>query len=287
MIKIFLFLILASYINALAYKGKVAVVGGNGKTGSKCVNLALKGNAQVRAITRSGEYRETLPNQECASLLENYAADVKDVRGMIAALEGVDSCIFAASASKEGGTPQEIDRDGLINVAKACILNKVSRLVIVSSGAVSKPFSPVYLFLNLFGGIMKAKFQGEQEVKKLYSLLEEEEKGKLSFTVVRPGGLTEEEPLGVTGLELNQDDAKSGRISRWDVASLCLESLASSSAENTIYECYNKDTASTLSSVFGTNFLKLKKEVSDTDLGEFERRGETFPEIFVGLKKAI
>ena len=40
-------------------------------------------------------------------------------------------------------------------------------VVVVSSGAVTKPFSPVYLFLNLFGGIMKAKVEGEQQVARL------------------------------------------------------------------------------------------------------------------------
>lgn len=56
--------------------------------------------------------------------------------------------------------------------------------MIVSSGAVTKPFSPVYLFLNLFGGIMAAKIQGENEVRKLYK--SDAAKG-LAYTVVRPG----------------------------------------------------------------------------------------------------
>ena len=72
----------------------------------------------------------------------------------------------------------------------------MKRLVIVSSGAVSKPLSPVYILLNLVGkGIMKAKIEGENEVRKMYAALGPD--SELGYTIVRPGGLTEEEPLGV------------------------------------------------------------------------------------------
>jgi nucleoside-diphosphate-sugar epimerase len=131
---------------------------------------------------------------------------------LASAIKDSSSVIFAASASKEGGNPNQVDKQGLVNVAKLCIANKVPRLVIVSSGAVTKPFSPVYLFLNLFGGIMKAKNEGESEVRRLYS--SPEAKG-LGYTIVRPGGLTEDPPRGVQAIELNQGDDYSGRISRW------------------------------------------------------------------------
>jgi nucleoside-diphosphate-sugar epimerase len=89
-----------------------------------------------------------------------------------------------------------VDKLGVINVAKACIDLKVKRLVIVSSGAVTKPLSPVYLLLNLVGkGIMKAKIDGENEVRRLYASLGPD--SELGYTIIRPGGLTEEEPLGV------------------------------------------------------------------------------------------
>jgi hypothetical protein len=45
-----------------------------------------------------------------------------------------------------------------------------------------------------------------------YAGLPAEEQGKLSYTIIRPGGLTEEPPLGVSLVELNQGDDRSGRI---------------------------------------------------------------------------
>ena len=55
-------------------------------------------------------------------------------------------------APVRGVTPRRIK-----SVARAAIAANVPRLVIVSSGSVSKPLSPVYVFLNFFGGIMRAK----------------------------------------------------------------------------------------------------------------------------------
>lgn len=46
-----------------------------------------------------------------------------------------------------------------------------------------------------------------------------------SDTLVRPGGLTLDVPLGVSELELNQGDDKSGRIARADVADICVNAI--------------------------------------------------------------
>ena len=72
-------------------------------------------------------------------------------------MSGAGAIILATSASPGGGYPQDVDKAGLVAVARAAIAANVPRLVIVSSGSVSKPLSPVYVFLNFFGGIMRAK----------------------------------------------------------------------------------------------------------------------------------
>jgi hypothetical protein len=88
-----------------------------------------------------------------------------------------------------------VDKAGLIAVARACIQAKVPRLVIVSSGSVTKPLSPVYVFLNFFGGIMRAKIEGEDAVRQLYFMRKDEdersptyEDAVSDYVIVRPGG---------------------------------------------------------------------------------------------------
>lgn len=173
-----------------------------------------------------------------------------------------------------------MDKQGLINVCNSCVENDVKRLVVVSSGAVSKRWSPVYLFLNLFGGIMTAKFEGENAIKKICM----DSNGATSYTIVRPGGLTVENALGASGIEINQGDEVSGRISREDVAALAVESLDSSDAANTTLECYNKGTGNRLGGVFLSNLFR-KSDASQSQATGYEKTGNSYTELFVGLEK--
>ena len=263
----------------------VTVVGANGRTGRKVVALSLKKGVSTIAVTRGGSFADT-DTVANSKKLSTVAADITKLEtfgNLKAALKSSSACIFAASASKEGGSPQDVDRDGLIAVAKACIECKVPRLIIISSGAVSKPFSSVYLFLNLFGGIMKAKIEGEDEVRKLYASNEVKE-AELSYTIIRPGGLTEDEPRGVSSIELNQGDERSGRISRWDVAAIAIESLNAKEAADVTLECYYADTAQPLANVGISNiFKKTVKDAEGRALTGKERTGTSWEAIFRGL----
>lgn len=256
------------------------VIGANGKTGTKCVQGLIERNIPVRATSRSGVYIDDDADSK-NPLLMPMVCDVTNPSTVETAVRGTRAVIFAASASKNGGTPAQVDNDGLVNVAKACIAAKVPHLVIVSSGSVTKPESPVYKFLNLFGKIMEEKIKGEDSVRALYSGVEGS-----TYTVIRPGGLTEEPARGVDSLELNQGDTKSGRISRYDVASLCIESTFHPSLTGgTTFECYDADTGKALSSVGMSNIMKQKTDPAEFVTGK-ERRGDTWEKLFTGLEKA-
>ena len=82
---------------------------------------------------------------------------------------------------------------------------------------------------------MDAKISGENELRRLYAQPSVARKN-IGYTVVRPGGLTRDPPLGVSAVELNQGDTKSGRIARSDVAAICIESLESADAFDTTFE---------------------------------------------------
>ena len=253
---------------------RVSILGANGRTGRILVDLAAEKGYDVVAYTRSGQLSQPM-DPRLAKRVTSRAADVSDPSSL-RDLSG-DAVFFCASASKEGGSPSQVDNQGLVNAGRACIERGVSRLVVVSSGAVSKPLSPVYLFLNLFGGIMAEKAKGESAIRDMYKSAPE----KIGYTIVRPGGLTLEPPVGPAGLELNQRDEKSGRISRYDVAAICLNSIDSPSASRVTLECYNRDTGKPLSSVFMSNLFRMKSE--GVSGGQFERRGNSWKELFSGL----
>lgn len=264
----------------------VVVFGANGKTGRRCVARAAAAGARVVACTRAGDFNAA--GLENASLVEARAGDVAKAsdEALRSILRGGDAAIFAASASPGGGSPQEVDKAGLVKVAAACVAEKVKRLVIVSSGSVSKPLSPVYVFLNFFGGVMRAKIEGEDAVRAMYVARE-----FCDYVVVRPGGLTEDPARGARFIELNQGDEKSGRVSREDVADLCVAAAmaaGSETARNATFEAYWADTANDLRDVGITNALGVfsgndASEAAGKNTG-FERRGETWGDLLEGLE---
>ena len=263
----------------------VVVFGARGKTGKRCVQVAARSMRAVVACTRDGSFStaDLGLSAEEADLVTAKPGDVSkatpaDLADLVA---GARAVIFAASASPNGGNPQEVDKAGLVAVARACIAAKVPRLVIVSSGSVTKPLSPVYVFLNFFGGIMRAKIEGEDAVRQLYY-----DREGCDYVVVRPGGLTEDEGRGVGAIELNQGDDKSGRIARADVAVICVEAAfaeAGSDVANATFECYWADTAKSLDEVGLSNLMGSTSEVPDYKSGK-ERRGATWDELFAGLE---
>jgi len=283
--------LLASLPAAAMEQRPVLVLGASGGTGLECVEYLVSCGRPCIAATRSGELAGALAGNALVTVAKGDVTNEASLAALITrgSLGGV---IYAASASRQKeakatSNAKAVDRDGVIACAKLCIASEVPRLVLVSSGGVSKPTSAVYLFLNtVANGIMKAKIDGEDALRRLYLAPEVVNKG-VGYTVVRPGGLTREAGLGVSAVELNQGDEKSGRIARSDVAAICIESLQSAAAFDTTFECYYGDTAKPLNAVGASNALAVGAGVT-TEATEYatgnERRGQTWSELFEGLK---
>ena len=275
--------------HAIAAAKPVLVLGANGGTGLECVKYLQKKGRPCVAATRTGEFVG-----DASKLVTVAKGDVTSLASLEPLItEQTGAVIFAASASRQAdakktSNAKAVDNVGLVNCAKLCIEKGVPRLVVVSSGGVSKPSSAVYIFLNLAAnGIMDAKIAGEDAVRKLYAAPELIEKN-IGYTVVRPGGLLRDPGMGVSAVELNQGDTKSGRINRADVAAICIESLESKAAFDTTFECYYKDTAKGLDDVMKSNAAAVgagvKTTPTETSTGR-ERRGDTWPKLFEGLER--
>ena len=285
-------------INRTVPKNKsVIILGANGGTGRECVSAVLASGRSCYATTRNGMFN--FDDDESGSLLRSSnpklfqaQADVTDLNGLMSLVEKVNNnpledsvgaIIFAASASAKGNNAGDVDYQGVINAAKICIQKNIPRLVVVSSGAVTRPNSAVYKLLNFVGnGIMEAKIRGEDEVRNLYKSKDLMDKG-LGYTIVRPGGLTNEAPLGPFFLEINQGDDKSGRLSRADVAGICVASLDVAKTWDTTFECYLKDTAKPVDNVGLSNILRSTDPTSYKS-GR-EGTGETWDALFDGLRQ--
>lgn len=283
----------------------VIVLGANGGTGRECVSAILASGRPCVATTRSGMFnydddemllgddKNNSQLRRSNSNLQEGQVDATNLNSILTMVDQIDNknigaMIFAASASVKGKTPGvndafTVDCQGVINAAQCCIQRNIPRLIIVSSGAVTRPNSAVYKLLNFVGGrIMEAKIQGEDGVRDLYHDNDVVERG-LGYTIVRPGGLTADPiPLGPAYLEVNQGDDKSGRLSRADVAGICVACLESESAFDSTFECYESNTAKPVENVGLSNVLRLTDATSYTS-GR-EGRGETWDVLLGGLK---
>ena len=107
---------------------------------------------------------------------------------------------------------------------------------------------------------------------------------------MRPGGLTEDPARGAGAMELNQGDEKSGRVSREDVAAICVAAAKAAGTElarNATFECYWADTANDLRDVGVSNALGMFS--GDDAKAPIERtgkecRGETWVDLLDGLE---
>jgi uncharacterized protein YbjT (DUF2867 family) len=86
--------------------GTVVVLGSGGQTGKLVVDDLIKAGVKVRPT-----YRSNIPTKyDGMSGVDKPAfVDVTDAASIGAAIEGAGAVVFAASASKKGGTAEQVD----------------------------------------------------------------------------------------------------------------------------------------------------------------------------------
>jgi nucleoside-diphosphate-sugar epimerase len=137
--------------------------------------------------------------------------ETASVEKVAEALEDVDAAVFAAGAGPGSGAARKLtmDRDGAIKLLDAAAAAGVSRYVIVSSvGAEDPPPGD-----DVFNVYLRAKAEADAAVQA----------SDRDWTVVRPGGLTDDPGTGRVRL----DSAPfRGRVPREDVAAVLARLLS-------------------------------------------------------------
>ena len=252
------------------------VLGAGGRTGTEIVKRLVRNGANVRACTRSGAFDAAAATSApwSSTLVTRCACDVAaGAAGVAAAVAGADVVYFAATASASGD-PDAVDRDGVVDVARACVENDVRRLVLVSGAGVTKREAPAYGFLNAFGGRMDAKAAGEDGLRAVYQSTAAVERG-CTYTIVRPSGLLDGDAKGAASLAVNQGDEVAGFITRADAAAACVEAAESANCANRTFEVYERGTAVATATLSIADILSdrtLAKVVAFAE-GVFRRRG--------------
>jgi len=139
-----------------------------------------------------------------------------------------------------------VDRDGLINVAKECAKANC-KLVVISSALVSPHnyLNPIRFMLNRVfkWGVMDAKWQGEQEVRKTEGL---------RYTIIRPGQLSDSK-LPVNEFKVGQGDAglfASKPISKESVGHMAVTAAVDPESEQVTIEVAGASEQHTIEGMF-------------------------------------
>jgi uncharacterized protein YbjT (DUF2867 family) len=202
------------------------VAGATGETGRRIVQELIARNIPVRALVRDTEKaREILPPD--AELIQG---DILDPKSLSAALADstVLLCATGARPSFDPTGPYKVDFEGTKNLVDAAKAKGIEHFVLVSSLCTSLLFHP----LNLFWLILVWKKQAEEYIQK----------SGLSYTIVRPGGLKNEDNPDAIVMQ-GADTLFDGSIPRQKVAQVSVEALFEPASRNKIVEIVSRPDA--------------------------------------------
>ena len=201
----------------------VLVVGATGRTGTAVVAQLLVDGYKVRALVR-----DPVKGKAAFGDQVSYAVgDVTEPTTLTTAMQGADAVISAIGAKgKEGPSrPETIDYEGVKNLAAAASAAGVKQFVLVSSRGVTQKDHPLN---RMFGDVLKWKLKGENALRA----------SGVPYTIVRPGGLTNE-PAGQSAFVIEQGDrVLTGQttMARPDLATICVQALRYPEALNRTFE---------------------------------------------------
>lgn len=197
----------------------VSIVGAHGSIARQLTPiLAVQGHT-VRGLVRNEEHFDDLRRDGAEPVLcdvESASAEEMDE-----ALRTSDVVVFAAGAGSGSGAERKltVDRDGAIASVQAAERVGATRFVIVSSmGADDPPQDD-----EVFSVYLRAKAAADEAVRA----------STLAGSIVRPGGLTDDDPTD--HVQVGESVGR-GEIPRQDVAALLAELISSERGRDVTFE---------------------------------------------------
>ncbi|MCU1528351.1 MAG: NAD-dependent dehydratase [Frondihabitans sp.] len=207
---------------------RIVIAGGHGKIALLLERLLSEGGHDPVGIVRNSDQVSDLERAGArAIVLDLEHTDIDTLSGH---LDGADAVVFAAGGGGASGAERKltIDRDGAILLADAAEKAGVSRYVMVSAMR-ADDFDPERAKLpaaedDVFQVYLRAKSEADADLRG---------RAGLEWTIVRPGGLTDDAP---TGLVAVGSRLPSGRIPRADVAQVVATALVEGTAVRTQFD---------------------------------------------------
>ncbi|MGD9736845.1 MAG: SDR family oxidoreductase [Solirubrobacterales bacterium] len=187
---------------------EVAIAGGHGRIALLLGKLLSDEGHNVLGLIRNPEHEADLH----AAGVEPVLCDLEGDDDLAAAVKGADAVVFAAGAGPGSGAERKrtMDLGGAVKLIEAAKETGIRRYLMVSAMGAADPPPPGEG--GVFGEYLRAKAAADQAL----------EASGLEYTIVRPGGLTDEPPTGRVELGSGLDR---GQIPRADVAAILHDCL--------------------------------------------------------------
>ena len=189
---------------------RIVIAGGHGQVARQLERLLAGRGDQAVGLIRSADQADDLRRVGTVPVLCDL--EHTDTGTVARHLGGCDAIVFAAGAGPGSGVARKetVDRDAAVLLAEAASLSGVRRYLLVSSMGAGEPPPPGTD--EVFAAYLRAKSAAEDELRRR----------ALDLTILRPGGLTDEEPTGLVALAA---DVGRGAVPRADVAAVLVALL--------------------------------------------------------------
>jgi len=195
----------------------IFVAGGHGQIALRFERLATRAGHRVRGMTRNPDHSGDIEEAGAEAVISDIEND--DITGLV---KGADVVVFAAGAGPGSGPERKktVDLGGAIKLIDAAKANGITRYLMISAMGAGNPSS----WSEQMRPYYEAKAGADEALMS----------SDLEYTIVRPGGLTNDPGTGLVALAPKLE--RSGRVPREDVAAVLLESIE---ADNTIGKTFD------------------------------------------------
>ncbi len=184
---------------------KIVIVGAHGDVAMLMHPKLKERGHEVRGLIRNSDQKEDLINAGA----EPVICDLEKEDELSDVVGSADAVVFAAGAGPGSGKERKfrVDRDGAIKLIEAAKKNGIDRYVMISAMDVENPRGD-----EVFRTYQKAKLEADEALKN----------SGLDYTIIKPGGLTDDPGTGEISLA---HSLSSGEIPREDVATVLVHVL--------------------------------------------------------------
>lgn len=188
----------------------VAIVGGNGQVARQIITRLVAAGDQPVALVRKPEYRDDL--ERLGARVELVDIEQQDAPAFAAAFGDADAVVFSAGGGPDGNIERKrsVDLGGSLKSIDGAREAGIRRFVQISAIGVDQP--PGDDASEVWRAYVQAKRDADTAVRD----------SDLDWTILRPGGLTDDPGTGSVALA---ETLERGQVPRADVAAVVVACL--------------------------------------------------------------